>query len=44
MFWFLTGTAVFLVINFALTLAFRRWGVTSCSYTNLWDPQRKQHD
>jgi len=44
MLWFLTGAAVFFVINLALTLAFRRWGVTPYSYTDPWNPERKKHD
>lgn len=44
MLWFLTGVAVFFVANFALTLAFRRWGVTPSSYTDAWNPERKHRD
>jgi hypothetical protein len=43
MFWFVTGAAVFFVVNFALALAFRRWGVTPYSYTDQWQP-RRPHD
>ena len=39
--WFVIGVVVFFVVNFGLTLAFRRWGVTPYSYTDQWDPKNK---
>jgi hypothetical protein len=41
--WFVIGVVVFFVVNFGLTLAFRRWGLTAYSFTDQWDPGRR-HD
>jgi hypothetical protein len=32
MFWFAVGFAVFMLVNFALTLCFMKWGLTPYSY------------